>query len=276
MEANDHEPGELETLLQTARPSPTGPIIALTGAGISAESGIPTFRGREGYWRVGSRNYHPQELATRSAFSAMPEQVWSWYLMRLRTCLAAEPNPAHRALVDLDRHLGSDFLLITQNVDGLHPRAGSPRERTYEIHGNIAWMRCSADCRGRLDPVPRELLDANASELRTALRCAECGAWMRPHVLWFDEVYDEARYRWESSLSAAARAELLLIVGTTGSTNLPLQVAAIAAERGAAVVVVNPEPSVFSELAERTDRGIFLRGTAGHWVPRVAAALTES
>ncbi|HVV49677.1 MAG TPA: Sir2 family NAD-dependent protein deacetylase, partial [Polyangia bacterium] len=102
-----------------------GPIVFLTGAGISAESGIPTFRGAEGYWRVGSRNYQPTEMAAAAAFARMPEEVWRWYLYRRGVCRAAAPNDAHRALVALERRLGARFLLVTQNVDGLHLRAGS-------------------------------------------------------------------------------------------------------------------------------------------------------
>src|SRR2546426_10737611 len=101
-----------------------GHVIALTGAGVSAESGIPTFRGRDGYWTVGSRDYHPQELATHAAFARMPWDVWAWYLYRRGVCRAAAPNPAHHALVRLAAH--PRFALVTQNVDGLHRRAGSP------------------------------------------------------------------------------------------------------------------------------------------------------
>src|SRR5689334_10636211 len=104
----------------------SGSIVALTGAGVSAESGIPTFRGKQGYWTVGAREYHPQELATKAAFDAMPWQVWAWYLYRLGVCQRAEPNPGHHALTQLAHALPDRFSLITQNVDGLHRRAGSP------------------------------------------------------------------------------------------------------------------------------------------------------
>ncbi|HTL34091.1 MAG TPA: Sir2 family NAD-dependent protein deacetylase, partial [Kofleriaceae bacterium] len=107
-----------------------GHVLVLTGAGVSAESGIPTFRGKEGYWTVGAREYHPQELATHDAFERMPWEVWAWYLYRRGVCRAAEPNAAHQAIVRWDAALGARFGLITQNVDGLHRRAGSPAERT--------------------------------------------------------------------------------------------------------------------------------------------------
>jgi NAD-dependent deacetylase len=121
-----------------------GLIVFLTGAGISAESGVPTFRGPEGYWRVGSRHYQPTELATAAAFAQIPEEVWRWYLYRRAVCRVAEPNAAHLALVEAERRLGERFLLVTQNVDGLHGRAGSSAARTYQIHGNIDFCRCAA------------------------------------------------------------------------------------------------------------------------------------
>jgi NAD-dependent deacetylase len=252
-----------------------GTILCLTGAGVSAESGVPTFRGKEGYWVVGSRNYHAQELATQAAFARMPEAVWGWYLHRLRVCRAASPNAAHVAIAELSSALADRFLLITQNVDGLHLRAGSPAATTYEVHGNISLMRCSAGCEG-LVPVPDALIASSApvrpGDLEAALGCAVCAAWMRPHVLWFDEFYDEPLFRFESSLRAADDASLLIVVGTTGTTNLPLQIGERAARR-AAVLVINPEPNPFSELARTLPEGAFLRGRAGHWVPRVASLI---
>jgi NAD-dependent deacetylase len=252
-----------------------GTCLFLTGAGVSAESGVPTFRGKEGYWVVGSRNYHAQELATRSAFARMPDAVWGWYLHRLRVCRDARPNEAHVAIAELAAALRDRFLLITQNVDGLHLRAGSPKDRTYEVHGNISLMRCSAGCEG-LTPVPEKLVSPTApsgkKELEAELRCSNCAAWMRPHVLWFDEFYDETSFRFESSLRAADDATLLVVVGTTGTTNLPLQIGERAARR-AAVVVINPEPNPFSELARALPEGAYLRGLAGRWVPRVVSLI---
>src|SRR5437763_678643 len=158
-----------------ARP---GTVIALTGAGISAESGIPTFRGKEGYWTVGSREYHPQELATHEAFEAMPSEVWAWYLYRRGVCRAARPNAAHEALARWERVLGDRFALVTQNVDGLHRRAGSAR--AYPIHGDIDDMRCAADCVLDRWPIP----DDASKDKRDGLVCPRCGGMARPHVLW--------------------------------------------------------------------------------------------
>jgi NAD-dependent deacetylase len=133
-----------------------GPIVFLTGAGISAESGIPTFRGPEGYWRVGGRNYQAMELATLTSFRLMPDDVWSWYLYRRSVCQTAQPNAAHFALVELERRSANRLLVVTQNVDGLHLRAGHDPARVYEIHGNIGLMRCADGC-PRLYPLPAEL-----------------------------------------------------------------------------------------------------------------------
>jgi NAD-dependent deacetylase len=266
---------ELAPLLRSAL-GRSGRWLFLTGAGISAESGIPTFRGPEGYWRVGSRNYHPQELATRRAFEAAPAIVWDWYLHRYRTCQQAEPNAAHRALVEAAQLLGQRFLLITQNVDGLHRRAGSPAERLYEIHGNIAYARCSAGCAGLTPLAELPALQAaggGPGELREAPCCGQCGAWQRPHVLWVVEFYDEPLFRLESSQRAASDAALLVVIGTTGGTNLPLQIAEIAVRRGTPLIVINPEPNPFSDQVDRSGAGLFLRGRAGEWVPALLREL---
>ena len=245
-----------------------GPLVFLTGAGISAESGIPTFRGPEGFWRVGSRNYHPQEMATARAFSSMPDEVWRWYLHRRDVCRAAAPNAAHQALVQLDERLGERFRLVTQNVDGLHLRAGGNPDRIYQIHGNIDLCRCVRGCAPMVRPVP---------EVPTpeAPHCA-CGDRLRPHVLWFDESYDEPLYRYVSALRAAQDAAALIVVGTSGATTLPSRMCEMVAARGAPLIVVDLEPTVFSELAGASPNGLFLRGAAADLVPAIAYQVTLS
>jgi NAD-dependent protein deacetylase/lipoamidase len=264
----------LATLLEDTRRR-QGRVVVLTGAGISAESGIPTFRGEEGYWVVGSRNYMPQEMATRSMFEQAPEEVWRWYLYRFGVCRDAQPNAGHAALVRLERALGDRFTLVTQNIDGLHRRAGS--QRVYCIHGDAAWVRCAAECGvGLLDLPrfpPRTKDQPLTAEDRRQLTCPRCGGWLRPHVLWFDEYYDEEHYRLESALRAARGADLLLVVGTSGATNLPMQIGELVYMRGAALVDVNPEENPFAELAERSPRGHFARGSACERLPEIVAAL---
>jgi len=255
-----------------------GRIVWLTGAGISAESGVPTFRGKDGYWQVGSKNYRAEELATARALARMPEEVWSWYLYRRGVCHHAQPNLAHQALFDLERTAPDRYLLVTQNVDGLHLRAGSSRERTYEIHGNLDFMRFG---RERPVPIPEGVsLDwpkgRQFGDEERALMSDASGALARPHVLFFDECYDERLYRFQSSLEAARECAMLVIVGTTGQTNLPIQMAESAFRQGAILVVINPEPNAFSDAVERSGEGLFLRGTAGEQVPRVVEALKHA
>ena len=251
-------------------------VVVLTGAGISAESGIPTFRGKEGYWTVGSREYHPQELATHAAFEAMPWEVWAWYLYRRGVCHQAEPNAAHAALARLAEALGDRLTLVTQNVDGLHRRAGSPPERTYEIHGNVDRMRCAAECSADTyaiaDAVPAiEKGAAVTAAQKALLRCARCGGPTRPHVLWFDECYDEERYALIRTRAAAETADLLIVVGTSAQTNLPWQVVRIAASRGALIVDVNVEANPFGEIAEQT--GGTVRAPAAKTIPALVDAI---
>ncbi len=253
----------------------SGKVVVLTGAGISAESGIPTFRGKEGYWVVGSRNYMPQEMATHEMFERAPDEVWRWYLYRFGVCKDAKPNAGHEALVLLERALGERFTLVTQNIDGLHRRAGSVR--VFCIHGDAAFVRCDAECGfgvGDLPPIVPRGDGALTPEERALLTCPRCGGWLRPHVLWFDEYYDEPHYRMESALGAASAADLLLVVGTSGATNLPMQIGRLAFTRGAALVDVNPEENPFAELAARSERGFFARGSACARLPEIAGALS--
>ncbi|MBK8978322.1 MAG: RNA polymerase subunit sigma [Planctomycetes bacterium] len=261
-----------------------GLVLALTGAGISAESGIPTFRGGDGYWTIGSVNYTPMELATAAAFRRMPETVWEFYLARVVRHLAAEPNDGHRALVRLERHLGDDFLLVTQNVDGLHLLAGQSPQRTFRIHGDLGFVRCANDCGEPSGALPAPAIERAAArvavgepafdaEIAALLRCRTCRGWLRPHVLWFDECYDEENFRWDSTLDAADRARLLVVVGTSGATNLPNQVVQFARYRGVPTIVVGLDDSPFSAIAEAMSNGAFARGPASVWVPRIVDAI---
>lgn len=247
----------------------SGLIVVVTGAGISAESGIPTFRGPEGYWTVGSSVYRPEELATAAAFSRMPEDVWAWYLHRREVCQGASPNAGHKLLHELETHYGDRFLLITQNVDGLHLRAGNSKDRCYEVHGNIDYMRCANACSAALTSVP-EFDTSDPVACREQLRCPACGGAARPHVLWFDECYDETLYRFESSLRAAPRADLILTIGTTASTNLPVQVFERAVSAGALSIDINPNENPFGQSAE-----LGLCGPASEELPALFAALTS-
>lgn len=259
----------------------TGKITVLTGAGVSAESGIPTFRGPEGYWTIGSKEYHPQEMATHAMFLRQPEEVWKWYLYRLGVCRNADPNPGHHALVKMEQLFGDRFTLITQNVDGLHLRAGNSPEKTFQIHGNIFYMRCAVNCTSKIFPVPEELPGKKRDETltdtdRQMIRCPDCGGYARPHILWFDETYDEENYRFYSSLKVAQETELLLIVGTSGATNLPNQVAWEVKSHQGIIVDINIEMNPFSELALGSKRGFFLREASGAALPSVMECYNQA
>ncbi|KIG13778.1 NAD-dependent protein deacetylase of SIR2 family protein [Enhygromyxa salina] len=275
---NDSErAAELDALLSRIRPER---VVVVTGAGISAESGIPTFRGPEGYWTVGSQEYHPEDMATQVAFSNMPREVWRWYLYRKAVCNQAAPNVAHLALAKLEQALGDRFMLVTQNVDGLHLRAGSTHARTIQVHGSTDLMRAiegddtpipipaSMPILGRNDPISDE-----AWELLTT----PDGRRTRPHILWFDECYNERLYRAESALTAAKSCDLLVVVGTSGAAAIPYHVAAVALRRGVGIIDINPEPNPFSEHAldqAKRGSGLWLQGTGSQWVPELVARLT--
>jgi NAD-dependent deacetylase len=265
---------------------PASPILFLPGAGVSAESGVPTFRGEEGYWRIGSRHYFPEELATRAAFEHMPDEIWGWYLYRRSICRAASPNAGHLALAELERELtergqATRFLLVTQNVDGLHLRAGNSALRTYQIHGNIDYMRSLDDADARIYPLPKELGErwdrgrAIGDAQRALLVCPHDGSPARPHVLWFDESYDEARFKLHSTLEGVGRAGLVVVVGTSGATNLPSMVVQTARQRRIPLLVINRDPSPFSDIAAQALHGHFVQGPAGEVLPPLVEYLLD-
>ena len=218
-------------------------------------------------------------MATFAYFSDDPETVWAWYIFRRSKCLEARPNPAHRAIVELEDRIADRFALITQNVDGLHREAGSGSARSFEIHGNISKMRCSGRCSQRRPrPLPTLVEEIAAgpklsSDQIAALHCADCGAWMRPHVLWFDEYYTEEHCRSESATEVAWKADLLLIVGTTGATTLPSIVGEIAMRKQIPIFDVNPDAGVFAKMAERSPGGGHLSLPASEGVPAIVERL---
>jgi NAD-dependent deacetylase len=256
-----------------------GTLCVLTGAGISSESGIPTFRGQDGFWTRGSVNYTPEEMATHAMLRRDPEFFWKWYLSRFACCVRAEPNAGHLALTEIQDLLGQRFILITQNIDGLHQRAGIPPEGHFRVHGDMFSLRCSKACSPEVWPLPEPLrvgLNAIAFQPETffpQLRCPQCQEWARPHVLLFDEFYDEAWYRFQSSLMAIQIAHTLLSVGTTGATQLPSLILEKAVRRKIPLIDINTESNVFAEAAERSRGGGVLVGKSGDWLPKLLAAL---
>jgi NAD-dependent deacetylase len=251
-----------------------GRLVVLTGAGLSADSGLPTFRGPEGYWTVGSAVYTPEEIATRAAWRRMPDEVWRFTLRLIRAGAGAAPSAGHRAIAELDRHFGDRCITITQNVDGLHLRAGNHPGRVLAIHGDVAFVRCGADCSEELLPLPPAVLAPDFDPATDpSLRCSRCGALLRPHALFFDEYYSEALYRSDSARRAAGGAALLLVVGTAGATTLPNLIAEDAAGSGAVIIDVNPNDGPFAGLARAVPRGYWVRDTAAAALPAIAARL---
>jgi NAD-dependent deacetylase len=210
--------------------SPQDRLFVLTGAGISAESGLATFRGSGGLWN----GYRVEEVATPEAWEANPELVWRFYSMRRRDALAAQPNAAHLALAQIEHQMGDRFYLCTQNVDDLHERAGS--RRIHHMHGSLFQSRCT-----RCDqPFADQSLYESAAQLPT---CKTCGALVRPHIVWFGEIpLDmDAIYR------ELDRATILLVVGTSGSVYPAAGFVHIARQRRARTIYIGPEEPLNTE-----------------------------
>lgn len=236
-------------------------IVVLTGAGVSAESGVPTFRGTGGLWK----QFRPEELATPEAFARDPRLVWEWYAMRRDTVVACEPNAAHRAMASFALTRGT-MTIVTQNVDGLHARAARAEAGSgdgtaampLELHGSILRDRCS-ECDVRSDPMA-----IDASSPATLPRCAHCGGLLRPDVVWFGEMLDPDVL--SAADDAATDADVCLVVGTSAlvhpAASLPLRTRA----HGGAIIEVNPEETPMFGAAE-----VSIRGSAAGVVPMLLA-----
>jgi NAD-dependent deacetylase len=220
-------------------------VLAITGAGISAESGIPTFRGKDGYWR----NLDPTKLATPEAFARDPKLVWDWYRERRRWIREAKPNAAHAALVRLAQQ-AREFLLVTQNVDDLHARArwngtSLPREKMVQVHGDIFVTRCS-NCEAAF----RE----EEKEEEALPKCDQCGALMRPGVIWFGEQLDAAEIMRVEDFLARGSCDLAVVVGTTATFGYIIDWALRARGDNGRLAEINPEETALSRFATETIR----------------------
>jgi NAD-dependent deacetylase len=222
-------------------------IAVLTGAGISAESGVPTFRGEHGLWR----QFRAEELATPEAFARDPALVWEWYDWRRGLIAKVEPNPGHITLAKWEKTF-SEFALITQNIDGLHARAGS--NNILELHGNIWKMRCTKE---------GTVTENNMLPLKEIPpRCPSCGGLLRPHVVWFGEALDAEIIG--RSLGLSSTCDVMLAIGTSAfvqpAASLPIR----AADAGATVIEVNPDSTPLTSYAD-----ISVRGKAGEILPEI-------
>jgi len=225
-------------------------VAVLTGAGISAESGIPTFRDAlTGLWE----NFKPEDLATEEAFAANPKLVWDWYAWRRALVAKARPNAGHRALVEIERGCiarGVDFTLVTQNVDGLHRYAGS--QRVLELHGNIRRVKCF----GSHHPVE------TWPEADDAPACPRCGSLLRPDIVWFGESLPPDAYA--GAIAAARTCDVFLCVGTSTVVEPAASLPFMAIQSGARVIEVNPFPTPLTPNAT-----ISLAGAAGEILPKL-------
>lgn len=219
----------------------TSNIVVLTGAGISQESGIPTFRGEGGLWK----KFRAEELATPQAFKKDPALVWEWYKFRQDKVSECKPNPGHHIISEMERFY-SDFTLITQNVDGLHRKAGNTK--ILELHGNIWKMRCTADER---------VVDYFSCE---GIPKCECGAIFRPHIVWFGESLDSNIL--EHAFKVSAESLVFIVVGTSGVVHPAAQLPIIAREKGAYLIEVNTERTPISSHSD-----CFLEGKSGELLP---------
>jgi len=236
---------ELVECLRSARR-----VTALTGAGVSQESGLRTFReAQTGLWS----QVRPEDLATPEAFARDPQRVWDWYAARRLRAGEVLPNPAHHALAEMGRRV-PEFTLLTQNVDGLHQRAGSGE--VIELHGNITRVRCSAGC---------GIVAGWDEDGEPLPHCPRCGARLRPDVVWFGEALPAASL--ETAVSAARTCQLFLSVGTSGVVQPAASLAYTARQAGAVVAEINLEPTPLSMQAH-----FCLHGKAGEILPALVKA----
>jgi NAD-dependent deacetylase len=226
-------------------------VVVLTGAGISAESGIPTFRGPGGLWR----SYRPEDLATPEAFARDPKLSWEWYDWRRSVIAAAEPNAGHAALASIEQRTPR-FTLVTQNVDGLHDRAGS--RRLLKIHGDIWTLRCTV-CR-------REWRDLRPSLPELPPKC-DCGTMARPGVVWFGETLPDGV--WREAVEAARNAELMLVIGTSAVVYPAAGLVGLVKAAGAKVIEINPAETPVSGLVD-----LAWRAPAAEALPQLAQLLS--
>lgn len=220
-------------------------IVFVTGAGISQESGIPTFRGKDGYWK----NYDPMKLATIEAFYSDPKLVWEWYNDRRKNILNAVPNAGHKAIAEIERY--RDVSVLTQNIDGLHQRAGSTK--VFELHGSIIRIKCT-DCSFS------ENIVTNFNELPPC--CKQCGSILRPDVVWFGEPLPNDV--WKGAINEAKTCDLMIIAGTSLVVSPANTLPVYAKQNGAYLIEINPEETFMSSQMDFS-----FRSTSTIFIPKL-------
>jgi len=221
-------------------------VAVLTGAGISAESGIPTFRGANGLWR----RYRPEDLANPFAFERDPKLVWEWYDWRRSIIKSSFPNAAHYILAEMENYY-KNFTLITQNVDGLHKKAGS--KNIIELHGNIWKMQCI---------IEKKVIENYETPLKELPPKCNCKALMRPYVVWFGEELHPGVY--ETALKAATNCELFIVIGTSAVVQPAASLPVYAKESKALLIEINVEESPLTPLID-----VFIKGKAAEVLPQL-------
>src|SRR5574340_488543 len=221
-------------------------IVFVTGAGISQESGIPTFRGKDGLWR----RYDPMKLATIDAFYEDPKLVWEWYEERRQNILNASPNPGHVTMAELEKY--RQVSVLTQNIDGLHQRAGS--KNVYELHGSIITIKCtSCDF--------KDIISSSFSELPPICKC---GSILRPDVVWFGESLPQDV--WQAAISEASSCDIMIVVGTSLAVSPANLLPVYAKQNGAILIEVNPEETPMSGSMD-----ISIRSSAAKALPELVS-----
>lgn len=228
-------------------------VTVLTGAGISAESGVPTFRGDDGLWK----KFRPEELANFNAFINNTELVWEWYKYRKQLIANVKPNPAHYALVEMEE-LYPNFSLITQNVDNLHRRAGS--KKVFELHGNIQRNYCIG-CK-------KEFLDDIIFSKDGIPKCDECNELIRPGVVWFGEYLPEDQ--WNEAEKSTRNCDVFFSIGTSAVVYPAASLPYLAKESGAFVIEINPEPTPITSMVD-----VFLQGKSGEILPEIVKVIKD-
>lgn len=269
---------ELESILHTIIKEKKGYITFLTGAGISAESGLPTYRSIDGIWIKGTKYHRPEEFGTLQYFRQETEEVWQYNLFWKKLITEAQPNEGHLALAEIENLLGDRFKLITQNVDGLHQRAGT--QKVYEIHGNKQKVRCSKECSEPID-FPENVKQKEYTEDLTpedidGLKCKKCGSWLRPHTLWFDESYNEKYHYFDTAYDIADHTDILFVIGTSGSTALPVNIVETVKIRARWIVLVNPESDTYFDYILKGSKTLYsIRESSTSALPKLKTIIKE-